>query len=162
MRNALKGITPTGAIWVIGLLDALAFVGGIALSFYKRVGFNASVSGSLFLVAAITFLGLLGLAQNMKQAIAGTFVIVYFAIMFTIVFAGIRDEGSELSKQILSNFTTLTGVVVGSYFAAAAVEKVSEDRAVDPTTRRGGDVQPLIQGTFDTDPAAEGKRNRPA
>ena len=68
MRNALKGITPTGAIWVIGLLDALAFVGGIALSFYKRVGFNASVSGSLFLVAAITFLGLLGLAQNMKQA----------------------------------------------------------------------------------------------
>lgn len=38
-----KRITPRALIWLIAVLDSLAFLGGIALSFWNRVGFGASV-----------------------------------------------------------------------------------------------------------------------
>jgi hypothetical protein len=125
------------------VVDVLAFCGGIALSFWGAVGFRASTAGALFVVAVVTFLGLLSIAENVKQAIAGSFVVVYFGILMTLIFARVRDLDSNISRQILSNFTTLTGVIVASYFGTATIETVSANRHPDSTATQSGDVKPL-------------------
>ena len=123
-----------GRIRVLILVgDVLAFVGGIALSYVEEVGFRASVSGSLFVIALITFLGFLALAEDMRGAMAAAFVLVYFAMLFTIVFADVGELNTD-ARQILGNFTTLVGVVVTFYFGATAAERVASIRSQSSAT----------------------------
>jgi hypothetical protein len=143
-------ITPRILVWIIGLIDIAAFLGGIALSYVNAIGFAAATAGAVFVVVVVTFLGLLSIAQNIKDAIAGAFVVVYFTIILLIVFANVGDEAGadSLLRQIISNFTTLTGVVVGSYFAAVAVQTVSNNRLGSAKGPQPDEVPSLMSNTF--------------
>ena len=120
---------------MVGVGDALAFIGGIALSYVDAVGFPASAAGSLFLVTVITFIGFLSMARDMRAAIAAAFIIVYFAVLFTIIFARVKIE-EDIAKQIISNFTTLVTTVVAFYFGVKGVENVirSKQEGGQPAT----------------------------
>ena len=115
-------------------VDAGAFLLGVALSYVRQVGYRGPTAGAVFVIAVATFLTLLSVFGNVQQAIAGSFVIVYFALLATLSFAAGDVLSTDVAKQMLSNFTTLTGVVVGSYFASATVERVSAHRAETAAT----------------------------
>jgi hypothetical protein len=128
-------------ILILAAINSVTFAGGIALSFVHRVGFRASVSGSLFVIASMTFMGLLSISENVKQAIAGSFIVAYFALLFTVIFA--RVSLVPDAKDLVHSFTWLTGVVVSGYFGSSTIEKVSDNRAANPTPARGGDIARL-------------------
>jgi phospholipase/lecithinase/hemolysin len=138
-------------VWIIALIDIAAFLGGIALSYVDAIGFAAATAGAVFVVVVVTFLGLLSIAQNIKDAIAAAFVVVYFTMILLIVFANVGNEAGadSLLRQIISNFTTLTGVVVGSYFAAVAVQTVSNNRLGPAKGPQPDEVPSLMSNTFE-------------
>jgi uncharacterized membrane protein YfcA len=99
------------------------------------IGFRASVAGSLFIVSAVTFIGFLALVDDMRAAIAASFVVVYFALLFTLVFADVKDLDTDIAEQILGNFTTLVGAVITFYFGATAAERISSIRSPSETEK---------------------------
>jgi hypothetical protein len=82
----------------------------------------------------ITFFGLLLITSYMsgtsplntgevRKAVTGSFVIIYFAFVPLVAFGSINLPADEPIKTIVTNFTWIVGAVVIFYFGSRAVEE---------------------------------------
>lgn len=124
------------AILAVGFIDVIAAVGGPLIDTVFDVG-DAPLSIAYGIAAVVTFLGLLPIAIDREKAggfgfrelIASVFIIIFFLLLTSEAFFHVNLPEGNLTPQLVSNFTTLTGVVVGAYFGVTALEKVSDSRS---------------------------------
>jgi arginine exporter protein ArgO len=90
--------------------------------------------------AAISFFGLLMLSQSnekqwqvsedsMRTAIAGTIVVVYLVLVGIVAFfiQG-PEELPRITETMVTNFTTVVGIVIAFYFGVSAYVQVQRER----------------------------------
>ncbi len=109
---------------VVLLLDLGALLLGTTKVFH--------IAWSVGSVGIITFFGMLMLVNylsespgfekgEMRKAIAGSFIAVYFTLVALLGFKGFCSAGTELAKTIIGHFTYLIGIIVVFYFGSSAV-----------------------------------------
>jgi hypothetical protein len=90
----------------------------------------------------ITFFGILLIVNYMsgsspldtgeiRKALTGSFVILYFVLVPLITFGGITVTQGEAVKTIITNFTWIVGAIIIFYFGSRAVEeyvKIKDDK----------------------------------
>lgn len=85
-------------------------------------------------MGVITFLGILMLVNylsnssaldkgEMRKAIAGSFIIVYFALVSLLTFTPEFFSDTELARAIIGHFTYLVGIIIVFYFGSRSVEE---------------------------------------
>jgi len=85
-------------------------------------------------VGIITFFGILMLVNylsdslavdkgEMRKAIAGSFIAVYFIVLSWITFREFSPSDTELAGTIIRHFTHLIGVIVGFYFTSSTIRE---------------------------------------
>jgi hypothetical protein len=95
-------------------------------------------------------------SNPIRDAIAAAFVVTYLVIVGWTAFFHLFKEGEQyqlapLTQMFVTNFTFLTGVVVGSYFGADVVKQVAQIRgqqhkpAPNQTQITGATVSPADQ-----------------
>lgn len=94
---------------------------------------------SIALPSFVAFFGFYRIRTDMRDAIAGGFVISFFCILFLSVDLNIGNFGSSagsLRQLALSNFMALVGTIVVFYFGSEAAIRVgrlyAEQRAKQP------------------------------
>ncbi len=111
---------------VIGALDILVLLLGTLKLFH--------IGWSVGSIGVITFLGILMLVNylsksaaldkgEMRKAIAGSFIAVYFALVSLLTFTGFSPSSEKLAETIIGHFTYLVGIVVIFYFGSSAVRE---------------------------------------
>jgi hypothetical protein len=107
-------------------------VSGIGMFLAVYLDTDAPQSVVLAAVAMISFVGLMALTQGdgkrweltegaMRTAIAGTIVIVYLVLVGIVAFFKVGPkELPGISQTLVTNFTTIVGVVIAFYFGASA------------------------------------------
>ena len=111
---------------VIGVLDILALSLGTFELFH--------IAWSVGSMGVITFLGILMLVNylsvsrafdqgEMRKAITGSFVAVYFALVSLLTFRGFCPSDTELAGTIIGHFTYLVGIVIVFYFGSSGVRE---------------------------------------
>lgn len=112
---------------VIGFLDVLALFLGTAKEKFH-------IAWSVGSVGIITFLGILVLVNylsesfafdrgEMRKAIAGSFVAVYFTLVSLLTFTGFSPSSEKLAETIIGHFTYLVGIVIVFYFGSSGVRE---------------------------------------
>jgi hypothetical protein len=91
--------------------------------------------------AVTSFFGLLILTQkndgrwelteeNMRTAIAGTIVVVYLVLVGTVAFFVVGPrEPPAITQTMVTNFTTVVGIVIAFYFGASAYVQVQREKS---------------------------------
>lgn len=114
---------------IIIILDVIALLLGTVR--FSYIGWSV---GS---VGIITFLGILMVINylskspsfcqgEMRKAIAGAFVVVYFSFISLSTFSGFNTTDTELSKTLIDNFTVLMEIIVVFYFGSRSVDLLIE------------------------------------
>jgi hypothetical protein len=99
---------------------------------------NATRMGAIFAIGVVSFLGVLSLghegpryrpfeASEVRTAIATAFSMVFFAAVGIFLFS--TNTVGEFGQTLMSNLTSLFGVVIGFYFASSAVVEYGKIRA---------------------------------
>jgi hypothetical protein len=117
------------AIVVVGALDLVVFVSGIALSapFDGKVHAARIYLGTVMALLIITFWGFYCLTGNMRETIAAAFVMAYFSIAsMLLLMPDIRHTLNAEQSQTLEKLNTFFGFVLGFYFAGSIAEKAVE------------------------------------
>ena len=167
--NPLRKPTPL-SLYVVCGIDATAAVLSPAVNYFIE-GSDVALQCGAALIAIATFLGFAyyGLAvmdrsssDALRDAIASAFVAVYLTIVGWSAFFGVLTDTdikdarlSPLTQTVISNFTTLTGVVVAFYFSTAAVVRVAE-------TRAGGEARTTDEATPKTTPEEQPDAGSPS
>jgi hypothetical protein len=120
------------AILAVGFIDVIAAIGGPLIDYVYDIG-DIPLSIAYGIAAVVTFLGLLPIAIDREKAnnfgfrelIASVFVIIFLLLLTSEAFFHVNLPEGNLTSQLVNNFTTLTGVVVGAYFGTTAIEKFS-------------------------------------
>jgi len=100
----MGGISASGIAWALGAIGIITFFGVLA---------TARQSTSQH-----------GQERHLRFSIAAAFVAVYFGLLGTLVFfhKDATDTGSfPFASTVLTNFTALMVIVVGSFFGASAL-----------------------------------------
>ena len=128
---------------------------------YLRIRFDtpAPLGLAVGATAIITFVGMLALSQestgawkiteaSMRTAIASSILAQYQALVAIVAFfsAG-TDAPSGISQTLISNFTTIVGIVIAFYFGASAYvegRRITAGRPADASGDSGANpgVQP--------------------
>lgn len=85
-------------------------------------------------IGIVTFFGILLIANYMsgtspfdtgevRKALTGSFIIIYFAFVPLITFGNISLASAEPIKTIITNFTWIVGAIIIFYFGSRAVEE---------------------------------------
>jgi hypothetical protein len=139
-------------LWGIVVADLLLAIGAPFLNNFLALA--AATSG----IAVITLTGLIAYGTGpegvpspevMRDAIAAAFVLVYLILVAMTVFtfrvqvdpstgALIPLQADPVATALLSNFTTLAGVVVAFYFGTSAYVAVATKRSTPPAQPAGG------------------------
>lgn len=121
---------------IIGIIVsclAILYVGMTKISMFT----SFSVSWSFAAIGLISFFGIFLISlmleddnanrnNKIKNAIAGSLLIVYLHLVSVYVFSDVVTTETEETKYIISNFTNLVSIVVVSYFGASAIEAYSK------------------------------------
>ena len=60
---------------------------------------------------------------EMRKAITGSFITVYFVVVALLIFKGVDTVDTELSKTIIGHFTYLVGIIIVFYFGSRGVRE---------------------------------------
>lgn len=85
-------------------------------------------------IGIITFFGILLIANYMsgtspfdtgevRKALTGSFIVIYFAFVPLVTFGNISLASAEPIKTIITNFTWIVGAIIIFYFGSRAVEE---------------------------------------
>jgi hypothetical protein len=118
-------------VLVVVVIDIACIVLGL---FGSNWGIDPYVAYALSVAAVgiATFCGFYYMARTMSDAIAASFVLVYFVITSYLLFLpGVRggltgSKGGALTdtgRELISNLTTFVTIIVSTYFFAEAVER---------------------------------------
>lgn len=129
-----RAIAPEVTLLIgVGVFDALCAVTAAAVPHWVN---DLIVAAAAFSAIAVgTFIGLLlcGFVRTggvitfdeLRDAIAATFVIVYLLLVVFTAF-GITTEGqAPFAQSMVTNFTVTTGIVVAFYFGSGAVSRAA-------------------------------------
>jgi len=119
--NALKMIT------ILAILDLVIVPLLVTL-------LHIPVEWLFITVGIITFFGILLIANYMsgtspfdtgevRKALTGSFIVVYFAFVPLVTFGSVNLVSAEPIKTIITNFTWIVGAIVIFYFGSRAVEE---------------------------------------
>jgi hypothetical protein len=112
---------------------AAAAAGPLILEFFgSYVGFAVAYG----VAAVVTFLGLLPIAIDrsivtafgFRELMASVILIIFFLLLTSQTSLVGKETESSLTPQLVSNFTAITITVVGAYFGASAIERISASR----------------------------------
>src|SRR5438874_1860230 len=130
---------------LVTVADLAAVVGGPVLVYVAdsdvpqqcAIGVVAVVSFVGFLTFHMAAEGRQSADSAMRPTIAATFVLVFLTLVsVTAIGAGPTEElASPIAANLLSNFATLTGVIVAFYFGASAFERAFGERERPTSTR---------------------------
>jgi hypothetical protein len=95
---------------------------------------NIPVQWIFISIGIITFFGILLIANYMsgtspfdtgevRKALTGAFVIIYFSLVPLLTFGSLNLPADETIKTIITNFTWIVGAIVIFYFGSRAVEE---------------------------------------
>lgn len=59
-------------------------------------------------------------SERVRNAIACSMIVTYLILVVTLLFFHIKGEVPEITRSLLTNFTTTIGIVIASYFGATA------------------------------------------
>lgn len=132
----------TSFAMALGLILLNCLVIGIV--YYLSNG--AYLSIALIATAVTTFASLIVLCQNdplnwvlseqiMRTAISGTIVLVYLVLISFATFNFLPDQQSSLTGTLITNFSSIVGVVIASYFGASAYVQARNSRAESDTAQ---------------------------
>jgi hypothetical protein len=111
---------------------AILSANGLGVYLRIRFGSPAALGLAVGATAVITFVGMLALSQPahgtwritpgaMRTAIASSILAQYQALVAIVAFFSTDQEKvSQISQTLISNFTTIVGVVIAFYFGASA------------------------------------------
>ncbi len=120
--------------FVTGMLMVTLITGATAIGQFLSIKWDSDAPLSVVVVASgvISFIVLLTLTQtdkdrweisesSMRTAIAGTIVIVYLVLVGIVAFFKVGPASlPPISQTLVTNFTTIVGVVIAFYFGASA------------------------------------------
>ena len=139
--------------WVT-LADLAAVVGGPVLA--QVTDSDVAQQCAIGVVAVASFVGFLTFHMAgedrqsadsvMRPTIAATFVLVFLALVSVTAFFTSETEevASPIASNLLSNFATLTGVVVAFYFGASAFERAFGGRERSTSTREAPEERDVL------------------
>lgn len=82
-------------------------------------------------------------AKAMRDAIAASVVLMYLVLVAWAVFFASGGPSNTITSQLLTSFTSITGVVVAFYFTSVTVDQVTRTRRRrEPVNAPTQDVQP--------------------
>jgi len=127
--NAGKWQNATLMAIIIIILDVIVLYLGTIRFF--------NIAWSVGSVGIITFLGILMVINylsksykfcegEMRKAIAGAFVVVYFSFISLSTFSGFGTTDTELSKTLIDNFTVLMEIIIVFYFGSRSADLLIE------------------------------------
>jgi hypothetical protein len=105
---------------------------------------NSTRAVAVFAIGVVSFLGMLSLghqgsrfrrfeSSEVRVAVTTSFVMVYFAILGIFLFS--TNRVSDFGQTMVENLSGLFGVVVGFYFASAAVVEYGKSRSGSTTDK---------------------------
>jgi hypothetical protein len=150
-RAGRSSLAPKTALW-LGAAMVLALPVGLVIGFLTHSAAPRMVA--VFAIAVISFLGILLLAHavashrpfdsgEMRMAIAGSFVIVYFVVLAIFLFS--INQPTQFAQDYVRNLTSLMGVIVAFYFASSAAvqyAKIRSDAGASEGAAAGGGGSP--------------------
>lgn len=163
-RDTLPEVKPDPSkcrrvIYKVVILDsAIAFLAPIANHpIAKTFSIDMPLMSGAALIAVLTFTGIwyaermyLGSASSvaMRDGIAGSFVVAYLVIVgwsafFPTYRRGQENELAALSREMLTNFTYVTGIVIAFYFGSQAISQVigsRQSKSREPPPSQAGEV----------------------
>ncbi len=138
-------------LWTVLSVDAIVAVATPFVDiWYVRYTYrpeppDVPLQAGVALIAVVTFLGVwtiqrrrpqVDTTSEMRDAIAAAVVVVYLVILsWSTFFPRITSSSgtlNPLTSTLITNFTALTGIVIGFYFSATAATKIAEHRSKPP------------------------------
>ena len=115
------------------MISALAIIDLIIIPILVTL-LNIPVQWIFISLGIITFFGILLIANYMsgtspfdtgevRKALTGSFVIIYFSLVPLLMFGSLNLPADETVKTIITNFTWIVGAIVIFYFGSRAVEE---------------------------------------
>jgi magnesium-transporting ATPase (P-type) len=147
VESASAGIARSGAWARLLSLTSIGVVLVVIMALAYLIGFiignpnNARAVG-VFAVGVVSFFGTLGLAHRnspnspydsgeVRLAVTAAFMMVFFAALGVFLFS--KNVVSAFGQSLMTNLTSLFGVVVGFYFASTAVVEYGKSREREKT-----------------------------
>ena len=148
-HDAPSGLVAQNYLWPVLIIDGLIAVGAPFFDvWYVRYVFHPSapdipLQAGAALIAVVTFVGVwliqrlrpnVGPVSEMRDAIAAAVVVVYLVILgWSSFFPTISKSSGEtlnpLTSTFITNFTALTGIVIGFYFTSTAATQIAARRS---------------------------------
>ncbi len=139
------------ALALVAILSVAQVVGGLVHNL------NQTRMGAIFAIGVVSFLGILSLhrqgerfrpfeSSEVRTALTTSFAMVFFAAVAIFLFS--TNSVGDFGRTLMSNLTSLFGVVIGFYFASSAVVEYGKIRN---RTATGEAARP---GTTDPERAA--------
>src|SRR4051794_35508285 len=114
----------TTLLLIVGNL--ILFGIGIGTTFITKVHL-AGLAASLTAIAILTFVVLYKDSDDIRTALAGSFMFLYFAIVGSSLNGSVSAKLNEAgAKDVWTSFNTIVGVVIAFYFTGKSVEIVSK------------------------------------
>ncbi|HEU4354847.1 MAG TPA: hypothetical protein VFT27_04590 [Actinomycetota bacterium] len=131
---------------IVGVLVLAVLWGGLALNVIAESSERVYLAGALIATAVISFIGFLLIgnylsdrtaleASQMRTAIAGTFVVTYFAILGLFVFSTYTP--TDFASRITNDLLGQVALVVGFYFATSGALEFARIRERGREQARG-------------------------
>lgn len=123
---------------LIKLLIILIIVAGLGYVGCVLSKHSSFLSFSMLSIAFISFFGFLWIyssdnqefkvdEKSLQNTIATTIVIVYLALVTTVVFfKEYQKELPKITETLLINFTVIVGIIIAFYFGSTAIEKIKK------------------------------------
>jgi hypothetical protein len=141
----------------------LAIMVANGIGVYLRIRFNTAAPLGLAVgaTAVFTFVGMLALGQetngpwkiteaSMRTAIASSILAQYQALVAIVAFFSPQETSSSgVSQTLISNFTTIVGVVIAFYFGASAYvegRRITADRRKNSSSPHNTSPEPPQSG----------------
>ena len=142
---------------ILGLAAIDLIVGAAGLFVWSWVfdrHHDVILSFTVFAVAVLTFFGTLSLGKTLggewrpskaglRNAIAVSVIVTHFLILALYVFLKSPSEQSLMTQSLVTNFTTIVGVVIAFYFGTSAYVQVRqlEQGVQEPEKPEGEDAE---------------------
>lgn len=109
----------------IGALNIVIWWLGISLGYITDIGLGP-LSGALFAIGVVTFMGTLRAGGDMRTTIAASFVMIYFALLAALATSATNRAqiDTTVGTELWKNFTYLVGVIIVFYFGSTATVEV--------------------------------------
>ncbi len=111
------------SLWLMGVLDVLVYLGGIASTYNVSIGVGG-LAAALGVIAITNFLFFYWFNEELRDAIAATIILFYITLFASLFNKDLRNAlNNEVGRDLLTSLTAFVSVLGGFYFAGRSIEK---------------------------------------